>query len=91
MGAYLPSMFESGEGAKMSPEALMRSSYRMVTTYPAKQRNKQHKQDYALVTGSRQGSRRLPFLDLRLTGFEGGGDDMPITAFNGPGECVVFR
>jgi hypothetical protein len=34
---------------------------------------------------------RLPFLDLYLTGLEGSGDDMSITAFNGPGECVVFR
>jgi hypothetical protein len=69
----------------------MRSSYRTAITYPAKQRNKQHKQDYALVTGSRQGSRRLPFLDLRLAGLEGGGDDMPITAFDSLGEYIVFR
>jgi hypothetical protein len=26
---------------------------------------------------SRQGNRRLPFLELCLAGFEGGGDDMP--------------
>jgi hypothetical protein len=40
---------------------------------------------------SRQGSRRLPLFDLRLAGFEGVGDDMPITAFDGLGECIVFR
>jgi hypothetical protein len=33
----------------------------------------------------------LPFLDLRLAGLDGGGDGMPITAFDGPGEGIVFR
>jgi hypothetical protein len=33
----------------------------------------------------------LLLLDLRLAGFEGGGDDMPITAFDGLDECIVFR
>jgi hypothetical protein len=36
-------------------------------------------------------SRRLPFLDLHLAGLEGGGDDMPITAFDGTGDCIVLR
>ena len=33
----------------------------------------------------------LPILDLRFAGFEGIGDGMPITAFDGPGEGIVFR
>jgi hypothetical protein len=56
---------------------------------------KNHDDDYShpetCVMRSRQGSRRLPLLDLRLAGFESGGDDMPITAFDGPSECIVFR
>jgi hypothetical protein len=36
-------------------------------------------------------NRGLPFLDLRLAGFEGGGNGMPITAFDGPGKGIVFR
>jgi len=31
----------------------------------------------------------LLLLDPHLAGFEGGGDDMPVTAFDGLGECDV--
>jgi hypothetical protein len=42
----------------------------------------------AEVTGN---SHRLPFLNLRLAGFEGGGNGMPIPAFDGLGEGIIFR
>ena len=62
-----------------------------LTLYVFCQRKEAIKSGYTLPK-VRKGLRLLlPILDLHLTRFEGGGDDMPITAFDGPGKGIVFR